>query len=93
MTSVSGSQRDAVAGGGVASAPLESSRYFAFISYSHRDKAWAGWLHRALETYRVPRRLVGLRTSVGLIPPRLLPIFRDRDELASAADLGGPLSE
>jgi hypothetical protein len=25
-------------------------RYRAFISYSHRDKSWAGWLHKALET-------------------------------------------
>jgi hypothetical protein len=24
--------------------------YRAFISYSHRDKAWADWLHKALET-------------------------------------------
>ena len=32
--------------------------YRAFISYSHADKAWADWLHKALETYRVPSRLV-----------------------------------
>jgi eukaryotic-like serine/threonine-protein kinase len=63
-------------------------RYRAFISYSHRDKGWAQWLHRALETYRVPRRLVGQRTSAGVVPRRLIPIFRDRDELASSSDLG-----
>jgi len=68
--------------------PAESPRYFAFISYSHRDEAWAQWLHKALETYRVPSRLVGQSTSSGEIPRRLLPIFRDRDELASATDLG-----
>ena len=29
-------------------------RYWAFISYSHADEAWAQWLHRSLETWRVP---------------------------------------
>lgn len=62
--------------------------YRAFISYSHRDKAWTDWLHRSLETYRVPSRLVGTRTAHGVIPRRLNPIFRDREELASAAELG-----
>ncbi len=68
-------------------------RYRAFISYSHRDKAWAGWLHRALETFAVPKRLVGQMTAFGVIPRRLAPIFRDRDELASATDLGRKVNE
>ena len=63
-------------------------RYYAFISYSHQDKTWADWLHKALETYAVPKRLVGQITTTGPIPRRLTPIFRDRDELASAHDLG-----
>src|SRR5579863_454983 len=63
-------------------------RYRAFISYSHQDRAWADWLHRALETYRVPRRLVGRSTAAGIVPRRLAPVFRDREELASAIDLG-----
>jgi tetratricopeptide (TPR) repeat protein len=67
--------------------------YRAFLSYSHRDKAWADWLHRSLETYRVPSRLVGTRTAHGVIPRRLNPIFRDRDELASATDLGRKVNE
>ena len=62
--------------------------YFAFISYSHSDKRWAEWLHKSLETYRIPRRLIGQATFGGVIPQRLAPIFRDRDELASATDLG-----
>ena len=62
--------------------------YRAFISYSHRDKAWGDWLHKALETYRVPSRLVGKVTAHGAIPRRLNPVFRDREELASATDLG-----
>ena len=63
-------------------------RYWAFISYSHADEAWAKWLHKALETYRVPRRLVGGPTRFGPRPRRLFPVFRDRDELSSAAELG-----
>ena len=68
--------------------PADSSRYFAFISYSHQDETWAQWLHKTLETWRVPKRLVGQTTAAGTIPPRLIPIFRDRDELASSTDLG-----
>ncbi|HTV83915.1 MAG TPA: toll/interleukin-1 receptor domain-containing protein [Dyella sp.] len=68
-------------------------RYRAFISYSHRDASWAAWLHKALETYRVPARLVGKQTTAGITPRRLAPIFRDRDELASATDLGSKVRE
>lgn len=56
-------------------------KYKAFISYSHKDKAWAEWLMRALEAYRIPRRLVGRTTDKGAVPGSLAPIFRDRDEL------------
>lgn len=55
------------------------SKYRAFISYSHRDEAWATWLHRKLERYRLPKRLGG---------GRLYPVFRDREELPTAIDLG-----
>jgi len=61
--------------------------YRAFISYSHQDKDWGEWLHRALEAYRVPKNIVGKETAHGPIPRRLTPIFRDRDELATADDL------
>ncbi|TAN08720.1 MAG: TIR domain-containing protein [Rhodanobacteraceae bacterium] len=74
-------------------APTPRPSYRAFISYSHQDKAWADWLHKALETYRVPSRLVGTETPAGTIRPRLNPIFRDRDELASAHDLGRKVNE
>ena len=67
--------------------------YRAFISYSHRDKAWADWLHKSLETWRVPARLVGKETAAGTIPRRLNPVFRDREELASATDLGRKVNE
>ena len=67
-------------------------RYRAFISYSHADEAWATWLHRALETYRVPKRLVGRDTPYGPVPARFAPVFRDRDELATATSLGETLT-
>jgi eukaryotic-like serine/threonine-protein kinase len=65
----------------------EGGRFWAFISYSHRDEKIVRRLHRALETYRVPKPLVGMRRGGFVVPPRLAPVFRDRDELASAPDL------
>ena len=62
-------------------------RYSAFISYNHSDRAWAVWLHRALERYRVPSRLQGKPTPWGPLGPTLPPVFRDRDELATSSDL------
>lgn len=62
--------------------------YWAFISYSHADELIARWLHRALETYRLPKALVGTSPAGILIPTRLFPVFRDRDELPSSDSLG-----
>jgi len=62
-----------------------SPSYKAFISYSHADDAWAAWLQRALERYRIPARLRALRPE---LPRRLYPVFLDREELASSGDLG-----
>jgi len=62
-------------------------RYRAFISYSHRDTRWARWLHRKLEGYRTPARLRGSVGEFGTVPDRLLPIFRDREELATSGNL------
>jgi len=62
-------------------------RYWAFISYSHRDAAFGRRLHRKLETYALPRRLVGRETAQGTVPKKLAPIFRDREEFAAAHDL------
>ncbi|MBT9527401.1 MAG: TIR domain-containing protein [Rhizobacter sp.] len=62
-------------------------KYWAFLSYSHHDKLIAKRLQKQLETYRVPRRLVGRETSHGPVPARVSPVFRDRDELHAGADL------
>lgn len=63
-------------------------KYWAFISYSHKDRRAAERLHRAIEGYRVPARLAG-KPGVGgeTIPRRLAPIFIDRAELASSPSL------
>jgi hypothetical protein len=68
-------------------------KYWAFISYSHADEEWAKWLHQSIETYRVPRKLVGRETANGALPKKLFPVFRDRDELPGASDLGGKIQE
>jgi tetratricopeptide (TPR) repeat protein len=68
-------------------------KYRAFIAYSHLDEGWAKWLHNALETYRVPAWLVGMKTAAGMIPRRVAPIFRDRSELPSASDLSLKIDE
>ncbi|MEY4890323.1 MAG: hypothetical protein RIQ75_1453 [Pseudomonadota bacterium] len=39
-----------------------TGRYKAFISYSHCDSTVAVRLHRRLESYRLPPRLVGTPT-------------------------------
>ncbi len=62
-------------------------KYKAFLSYSHRDAVWGGWLHKALEEYRIPRRLVGTPGPDGPRPARFYPVFRDREELPTAHDL------
>lgn len=67
--------------------------YRAFIAYSHRDRRWANWLHRRLEFYRVPRRLIGRQTAAGTITRRLNPVFRDREELATAGDLSEKIAQ
>src|SRR3954469_24346009 len=66
----------------------EEFKYWAFISYSHADAKWGDWLHAALETYRVPSRLVRKARPEGTVPKRIFPVFRDREELASSASLG-----
>ena len=72
--------------------PLEY-KYRAFISYSHKDELWASWLHKALETFKVPKYLVGETTAMGTVPERLGKVFRDREELSSSNSLGTELTQ
>jgi tetratricopeptide (TPR) repeat protein len=67
--------------------PRLRTRYYAFLSYSHKDKELADWLHRELEKYRVPRSIAGTLTANGVVPRRLSPVFRDQQDLSAGADL------
>lgn len=64
---------------------VEPGSFRAFLSYSHVDERAARRLHRALETYRLPRRLRAGADG------RLTPIFRDRDELPAGEDLSATI--
>ncbi len=64
---------------------VEPGSFRAFLSYSHVDERAARRLHRALETYRLPRRLRAGGDG------RLIPIFRDRDELPAGEDLSATI--
>lgn len=73
--------------------PNERSPYRAFISYSHKDKATAKWLHTNLERFVVPKKLIGTVTTLGTVPKHLAPIFRDQDELPASGNLGAELED
>ncbi len=60
-----------------------AARYSAFLSYSHADSAFVRWLHRKLESYRLPSRL----RRAGRSGARLAPLFLDRAELSAGPDL------
>ena len=68
--------------------PRLRTRYYAFLSYSHKDKELADWLHRELERFRVPHSLAGKLTANGVVPRHLSPVFRDQQDLPAGADLG-----
>src|SRR5262249_36504086 len=64
-------------------------RYWAFLSYSHADETFARRLHVALERYAIPRRL----RKAHALPRRLVPVFRDVEELEAASALTNRLQE
>jgi WD40 repeat protein len=70
---------------------VSDRHYSAFISYRHMepDRAWAKWLHTALEHYRVPKRLV-IKNN---LPSRIRPVFRDEEELKALPDLSEGIKE
>ena len=69
-------------------------KYWAFISYSHTDSNFADWFHKKLETYKVPKELVGKSIERGYdVPKRLFPVFRDREELPGSSDLASNIQE
>ena len=72
---------------------MNEVRYKAFISYSHEDSKWADWLHRSLESYRPPKHLLAESPDRGSVTERLTPIFCDRSELPTAADLSTAINK
>ena len=60
----------------------------AFITHSQTDSNWGEWLQKALETYRVPNRLVGRDSRDGPVPKRLIPIYRDTHGITDSNDIG-----
>ena len=69
-------------------------QYWAFISYSSKDRRWGEWLHRRLENYPIPPEFRGLEVFDGaVLGKNLRPVFRDRDELAGSSDLGSAIHE
>lgn len=67
--------------------------FSAFLSYAHADETAARRLQEAIETYRVPARIVGSAGRFGPVPGRLKPVFRDRDELVAAPNLEAALAD
>lgn len=68
---------------------MSDIKYAGFISYAHADEAAASRLHRALETYHIPKlngAAVGGRD-------RLSPIFRDTAELTAHHSLSQKIQE
>lgn len=56
-----------------------SCKYYAFISYSHKDERWALWLQRKLERFKVPSYI---RAHCATPPPRqLAPVFVDKMDM------------
>ncbi|MEP1230912.1 MAG: toll/interleukin-1 receptor domain-containing protein [Litorimonas sp.] len=68
-------------------------KYKAFISYSHKDDPWAKWLHRRLENYRLPKSTINTVPTAQKVKHPLRPIFRDREDLAAANDLGDKIEQ
>lgn len=68
-------------------------RYRAFFSYARADDRLAKWLHRKLDGYRTPRRLVGAAGELGPVPATLHPIFRDRTDLEAGGSVNDALNQ
>lgn len=66
-------------------------RYYAFISYSHKDKKIAKWLQQKLESYALPTKI---QKRYKQLPPKIKPVFRDLTHLfPKHLDLGATLKE
>lgn len=55
-------------------------KYFAFISYSHKDKTFARKLQKKLVSYKLPHFI---KKNNPLLPKRIKPVFRDETSLTT----------
>ncbi|MBR4195750.1 MAG: toll/interleukin-1 receptor domain-containing protein [Synergistaceae bacterium] len=62
----------------------QSFKYYAFISYSHKDQKIAKKLHKHLEHYHLPS---ALRKSNPNLPKKLSPVFIDESDLVARGTL------
>lgn len=62
--------------------------YYAFISYSHRDKAFARWLQKSLEHSRIP---AAIHRGDSGVTKKISPIFRDDTDLVNHSSLSKDL--
>ena len=68
----------------------EGYKYFAFISYSHRDKKTVKKLQRRLESYHLPS---ALKKSNPNLPKNLKPVFIDELDLVAKGTLKTALQD
>ena len=66
----------------------ENFKYFAFISYSHKDKKIAKKLQKRLENYHLPS---ALQKSNPELPKNLSPVFIDESNLVARGSLQSAL--
>jgi len=67
----------------------KDKKYWAFISYSSKDRRKGNWLHKRLENYSIPIEFQGQEIFDGdVLGKNLIPIFKDREELSSNSNLG-----
>ena len=72
----------------------KQKKYWAFISYSSKDAKWGKWLHKRLENYSIPTEFQQIEFVDGTkLGKHVRPVFRDRDELSSSAELGPAILE
>ena len=72
----------------------DSYKYWAFVSYSSKDRKWGEWLHKRLENYPIPGSLRGRTLFDGSpLGKNLRPCFIDREVLTGAAELGPAILE
>ncbi len=69
-------------------------RYYAFISYSHKDAKWGKWLQDKIEHYRLPTVLRNEYSKDGKELPKFVrPLFRDTTDITPKGGLSMTLRQ